>query len=68
MVGLLLLSGHIAGHFLFSLSLPRITGYLCVGLLMGPYLLGFFTVDTVENLGFLNELAVTFIALAAGEN
>ncbi len=65
-VGLLLLSGHIAGHLLSSLSLPRITGYLCVGLLMGPYLLGFLTVDTVENLGFLNELAVAFIALAAG--
>jgi Kef-type K+ transport system membrane component KefB len=64
--GLLLLSGHVAGHILSALRLPRITGYLCVGLLAGPYLLEFMTPDTVAQLGFLNELAVTFIALAAG--
>ena len=65
-VGLLLLSGHVAGHVLADLGLPRITGYLCVGLLMGPYVLGFLTLESVSDLGFLNELAVTFIALAAG--
>ena len=61
-----MLSGHVAGHVMTGLRLPKITGYLCVGLLMGPYLLGFMTVDTVKELGFLSELAVTFIALAAG--
>lgn len=65
-VGLLLLSGYAAGHFLSRLRLPRITGYLCVGMLTGPYLLGFLTREAVGQLGFLNELAVTFIALAAG--
>ena len=65
-VGLLLLSGYVAGHYLSRLRLPRITGYLCVGMLTGPYLLGFLTREAVGQLGFLNELAVTFIALAAG--
>ena len=65
-VGLLLLSGYLAGHFLSKLRLPRITGYLCVGMLTGPYLLGFLTREALGQLGFLNELAVTFIALAAG--
>ena len=65
-VGLLLLSGYAAGHVLARLRLPRITGYLCVGMLTGPYLLGFLTGEAVGQLGFLNELAVTFIALAAG--
>ncbi|MCE2438306.1 MAG: cation:proton antiporter [Candidatus Latescibacteria bacterium] len=65
-VGLLLLSGYAAGHVLSRLRLPRITGYLCVGMLAGPYLLGFLTDEAVSQLGFLNELAVTFIALAAG--
>ena len=64
--GLLMLAGHVAGHVLSRIRLPRITGYLCVGLLMGPYLLGYMSVDTVKELGFLNELAITFIALAAG--
>ena len=65
-VGLLLLSGYAAGHVLSRLRLPRITGSLCVGMLAGPYLLGFLTGEAVSQLGFLNELAVTFIALAAG--
>ncbi len=65
-VGLLLLSGYAAGHVLSRMGLPRITGYLCVGMLTGPYLLGFLTRESVGQLGFLNELAVTFIALAAG--
>lgn len=65
-VGLLMLSGHVAGKVLSQIRLPRITGYLCVGLLMGPYVLRFLAVETVEELDFLNELAVTFIALAAG--
>jgi len=64
--GLLMLAGHVAGHLLSRIRLPRITGYLCVGLLMGPYVLGYMSVDTVKELGFLNELAITFIALAAG--
>ena len=34
--GLLLLSGHVIGHLMADFRLPRITGYLCVGLLMGP--------------------------------
>ena len=65
-VGLLLLSGYVAGHVLATLRLPRITGYLCVGMLTGPFLLGFLTREAVSQLGFVNELAVTFIALAAG--
>ncbi len=65
-VGLLLLAGYAAGQLLARLQLPRITGYLAVGVLVGPYVLGLLSQQSIEDLGFLNELAVTFIALAAG--
>ena len=65
-VGLLLLGGYAAGHMLSRVGLPRITGYLGVGILVGPYVLGLLSTQMTRDLGFLNELAITFIALAAG--
>jgi Kef-type K+ transport system membrane component KefB len=46
--------------------MPWITGYLAAGLLFGPSLLGFASKDVVEDLGFLNSLALAFIAFSAG--
>ncbi len=64
--GLILLGGHIAGHILSSMGLPRITGYLGLGVLLGPQSLVIIDQQTASLLGFLQELAVAFIALAAG--
>ena len=64
--GLILLGGHIAGHLLSRIGLPRITGYLGLGILLGPQSLAVIDPETATRLGFLKELAVAFIALAAG--
>ncbi|MBT3343213.1 MAG: hypothetical protein HN712_06940 [Gemmatimonadetes bacterium] len=64
--GLILLGGHIAGHLLAKVGLPRISGYLGLGILLGPQALAVIDTETASLLGFLNELAVAFIALAAG--
>lgn len=64
--GLILLLGHVAGHVVGALGLPRITGYLVAGLLLGPDALGVISGPVKSQLHFLNELAVAFIALAAG--
>jgi Kef-type K+ transport system membrane component KefB len=64
--GLLLLAGYAAGHLLTRVRLPRITGYLIVGIIIGPHVMGLLPQESIEGLGFLNGLAVTFIALAAG--
>ncbi|MBT7452623.1 MAG: hypothetical protein HN796_01960 [Gemmatimonadetes bacterium] len=64
--GVILLGGHIAGHLLSRVGLPRITGYLGLGILLGPQSLAVIDNDTASLLGFLQELAVAFIALAAG--
>ena len=64
--GVILLGGHIAGHLLARIGLPKITGYLGLGILLGPQVLAVIDPNTASLLGFLNELAVAFIALAAG--
>jgi len=64
--GLVLLAGYVAGHLVVRLRLPRISGYLLVGLILGPHAVGLMGADEISDLGFLNELAVAFIALAAG--
>ena len=64
--GLILLGGHIAGYLLSRIGLPRITGYLGLGILLGPQSLAVIDPETATRLGFLKELAVAFIALAAG--
>ncbi len=45
---------------------PMITGLLLVGIITGPYVLGLLDKEAVMELGFLNDFALAFIALAAG--
>jgi len=58
-------SNQLARYFL-KIKLPLITGLLMVGILAGPYLLGLISVDSVQNLTFVNEISLAFIAFAAG--
>lgn len=64
--GLVLLGGYVAGHLVGHLGLPRISGYLLLGLAMGPHAAGLIDSSTIADLAFLKKLAVAFIALAAG--
>jgi Kef-type K+ transport system membrane component KefB len=66
LLGFLLLSGYIIGFFFWRLGLPWITGYICAGLFLGPYFFSFYRQPAVEELGFLNSLALAFIAFCAG--
>jgi Kef-type K+ transport system membrane component KefB len=65
-IGFLMLTSYFMGAMAEKVKLPRITGYLACGILFGPFLLGFVSADTVSEMRFINDLALTFIALAAG--
>ena len=58
-------AGRMAGAFQ-KLKLPLISGFLVIGLVSGPELLGLIERDTLEGLGFLNDIALAFIAFAVG--
>jgi Trk K+ transport system NAD-binding subunit/Kef-type K+ transport system membrane component KefB len=58
-------SGNIAGVFR-RFRLPLITGFLFIGLVSGPEMLGLIRPEAISNLGFLNDVALAFIAFAVG--
>ncbi|MFL5319949.1 MAG: cation:proton antiporter [Myxococcaceae bacterium] len=64
--GALMLCGIFAGKVAKGLRLPRLTGYLLVGVLVGPYVLRFIPTEGVSGLELVKGLAVSLIALAAG--
>ena len=49
-----------------KVKLPLITGFLFVGILCGPFVLNFMTVSSIKSLRFLDQIALAFIAFAAG--
>jgi len=49
-----------------KINLPGITGVLLTGILVGPFFLNLITKEAIHNLGFLNDVALAFIAFAAG--
>jgi Kef-type K+ transport system membrane component KefB len=64
--GFLLLCAYLLGDVLSKFRFPKITGYILAGILFGPYVLDFVSVGTVRELKLIDDLALTFIALAAG--
>ena len=64
--GALLLSAIFAGRLAGTVGLPKLTGYLLIGILVGPYVLRFISTDAVTGLDLVRGLAVSLIALMAG--
>lgn len=62
----LLLCGLFAGQLAHGVRLPRLTGYLLVGVAVGPYGLGFIPGSGLKGLELVKGLAVSLIALVAG--
>ena len=58
-------SGKIS-KFVQKLHLPLITGFLFVGIICGPFVLKMFPESGLQNLNFINDLCLSFIAFAAG--
>lgn len=65
-LGFLLIAAYCVGYLLSQWGLPKITGNLLAGLVLGPYFLKYFNQQTVVDLNFLNSLALAFIAFCAG--
>ncbi len=65
-LGLILLAGLLAGDLAERIRLPRVTGYLAVGMGLGPSLLGIVPGADVVRLRSFEEIALGLIALTAG--
>ena len=64
--GALLLCALFAGSVARGFGLPRLTGYLLIGIAIGPYVLKFIPAEGVDGLELVKGLAVSLIAFSAG--
>jgi Kef-type K+ transport system membrane component KefB len=65
-LGYLLLTGLFVGRMFARVRLPKLTGYIATGLVVGPAALGVVNDGMVESLKIVNGMAVALIALTAG--
>ncbi len=66
LLGFLLLAAFLAGKVAEGVRLPRITGYLLLGWIVGPDLLGFPDRPHLEEFRIVEDLAISLIAMSAG--
>ena len=63
---LIALAAKDVGRWFTQIRLPKITGFLFTGIVAGPFVLGLISSEAVEQLIFVDEIALAFIAFAAG--
>jgi Kef-type K+ transport system membrane component KefB len=64
--GFMILAAYLLAGVLARIKLPRITGYILAGMLFGPSVFGFLSPEVLGELKLVDDLALTFIAFAAG--
>ena len=65
-VGFVLVCAWFVGRLASSIGLPKLTGYLATGIVAGPAVLAYLDTQTVSDLGLVNGMAISLIALTAG--
>jgi Kef-type K+ transport system membrane component KefB len=67
-LGFLLLAAHLGGELAQRFRLPRITGFLVTGFVVGPAWLGLVRSDEVVALAFIADAALALVAFTAGSH
>lgn len=66
LTGLVLITAYLFAVSLKNLKLPKLTGYMLLGAIIGPIGLNLLDKEILERLSFLEHMALSFIALTAG--
>ncbi len=66
LIGFVLLAASVAGRLASVFGLPRLTGFIVVGIAAGPSVLGLLPATVVDDLHLIDEFALALIALLAG--
>jgi Kef-type K+ transport system membrane component KefB len=65
-IGFALIAAALVGAFAEQISMPRVSGYLLLGLICGPYGANLLTENMARELRLFNGMAVALIAFIAG--
>lgn len=66
LTGVILISAYLLALLIKKVKLPMLTGYMILGMIIGPAGLNFLNNHMLEELKFLEKLALSFIAITAG--
>ena len=66
-LSIILFSGFIMTRLTNTLNLPKVSGYILAGILIGPGGLNFIPVNIIEEMSFVSDLALAFIAFGVGK-
>lgn len=58
--------GLLSSKIMDKIKFPNVTGYIIIGLIAGPYCLNILTLEAVENLSLIPDIALGFIAFSIG--
>lgn len=64
--GYLLLAAFFVGGYVKAISLPKLTGYLLTGIIVGPPVMNLVSEHMLEGLDVVSGMAIALIALSAG--
>jgi len=64
--GIALFLAFVLGRFLGAYGLPTITSFLFMGILLGPYVMNVFTTEMIADMKFVDDVALSIIAMTAG--
>lgn len=67
-LGIIILSGVLLGALVGLLKLPKVTGYLIAGILIGPFCLKLIPKEAISSLNIISEAALGFIAYSIGSS
>jgi len=65
-LSVILLAGFLLTRITKLAKLPNVTGYIISGILIGPYILNLIPREMVDNMGFISDIALAFIAFGVG--
>ena len=66
-LSIILFAGFIMTRLTNTLNLPKVSGYILAGVLIGPCCLDFIPVPIITHMGFVSDLALAFIAFGVGK-
>ncbi|BBO88663.1 cation:proton antiporter [Desulfosarcina ovata] len=65
-IGIILLTGFVAGGLCRQIGLPKVTGYILAGLVLNPELTHFIPSSFVDHTNLVTQIALAFITFSVG--
>ncbi|MBN4056451.1 MAG: hypothetical protein COA82_11155 [Alkaliphilus sp.] len=65
-IGIILIIGLIGGKLASRVKLPSVTGYILIGLVLGPSVTNIITKELIQSVQFINQLALGILAISIG--